>query len=89
MCKKAGESRSINEEENLGEISSLLFSNWLNSALYTAEVILGFYFLRHFSPSRLQVGYIASALFIDAVCSAVVFANTYLVSKLQMIECLY
>ncbi|KAK0452628.1 hypothetical protein EV421DRAFT_1898352 [Armillaria borealis] len=57
---------------------TVLAMSWLNIILYTSQVALSIYYLRHFTATRWLRGWIFASLFIDGTCLIVGMVGVYM-----------
>ncbi|KAK0494532.1 hypothetical protein EDD18DRAFT_346795 [Armillaria luteobubalina] len=57
---------------------TVLTASWLNVILYTSQVALSIYYLRHFTATRWLRGWIFASLFIDGLCTIVAMVGVYM-----------
>ncbi|SJL14155.1 uncharacterized protein ARMOST_17610 [Armillaria ostoyae] len=57
---------------------TVLATSWLNMILYTSQVALSIYYLRHFTATRWLRGWIFASLFIDGTCLIVGMVGVYM-----------
>lgn len=61
---------------------TVLAMSWLNIILYTSQVALSIYYLRHFTATRWLRGWIFASLFIDGTCLIVGMVGVYMPSSI-------